>query len=83
MSMSRRDVAGALGAAVAAGLVLRSGDAEADCPNITKAIAALTAVQTDLQKAAHDYNGHRASALTAVNNSLTELGACLQAQQCR
>ena len=42
---NKRDMAAVVGAAVAAGLVLRSGAAEADCPNIVKAIDSLTKAQ--------------------------------------
>jgi hypothetical protein len=83
MEMTRRDAAGAFGAALAVGLLLKPRDAAADCPNITKAITALTAVQGDLQKAATDFGGHKAAALKAVNEALSELGACLQSQQCK
>jgi hypothetical protein len=83
MDMTRRDAAVAVGAALAAGLVLRSNDAAADCPNIGKAIAALQSAQGDLQRAAHDFGGHRAEALAAVNTALDKLGLCLQAAQCK
>jgi hypothetical protein len=83
MNVTRRDAAGVLGAALAVGLVLRSGEASADCPNITKALEALQKAQGDLQRAAHDYGGHRQEALNAVNTAIDQLGKCLQAAQCK
>ncbi len=83
MDVTRRDAAVTIGAALAAGLMLGSKDAEADCPNIVKAIAALQLAQGDLQRAAHDFGGHRADALKAVNNALDQMGLCLQAPQCK
>jgi hypothetical protein len=82
MSVSRRDVAAGLGALAAAVVALRASDAEADCPNIDKAIKALTAAQADLQNAKHDFDGHRAKALQDVNAALTSLGLCLGCKQC-
>jgi hypothetical protein len=83
MNVTRRDMAAVVGAAVAAGLVLRSGAAGADCPNIVRAIDSLTKAQGDLQNAAHDYDGHRQEALDAVNHALDKLGKCLQSHQCK
>ena len=83
MNVTRRDAAGVLGAALAVGLVFRADDASADCPNITAALPILTKVQGDLQKAAHDFGGHRQDALNAVNAALSELGKCQQAAQCK
>jgi anti-sigma-K factor RskA len=82
MDMTRRDAAAAVGAALAVGLVFRASDAEADCPNIIKAVAALQAAQTDLKNAAHDYDGHRADALKAVDAALSQLNICLKSAQC-
>jgi hypothetical protein len=83
MDMTRRDAAAAVGAALAVGLVFRAGEAEADCPNIVKATAALVAAQTDLKNAAHDFDGHRADALKAVDAALTQLQMCLKSAQCK
>jgi hypothetical protein len=81
--MSRRDVAGSLAAAVAGGLVFRSTDAAADCPNIVLAIQALQKAQSDLTSAKSDYNGHKHDALLAVQGALTQLGYCVQSPQCK
>jgi hypothetical protein len=83
MNMSRRDVAGAIAATVAAGFVLRSTDAEAGCPNIANAVGPLQAAQRDLADAKHDYGGHRADALAAVNEALRQLGLCLTYTGCK
>jgi hypothetical protein len=83
MSMTRRDAAAAVGAALAAGLLLRPGKAEAACPNIEAAIKALEAAQNDLKHAAHDFGGHRADALLAVDAALKQLGLCLGYKQCK
>lgn len=78
--MNRREAVGSL---LLGGLALATiGQAEAACPNIDAAIKALTAAKSDLQNAAHDYNGHRADALKAVNAALSQLGLCLQSKQC-
>ncbi len=82
MSMTRRDAAAAVGAALAAGLLFREGTADAACPNIDNAIKALTAAQADLQRAAHDFNGHKVAALQAVDAAIKQLGLCLQVKQC-
>jgi hypothetical protein len=47
-------------------------------PKIYNAINALGAAEGDLQNAAHDYCGHRAAALGAVQNALKQLRAAVQ-----
>jgi hypothetical protein len=83
MSMTRRDAATAVGAALAVGLVFRSGTAEARCPNIEGGVSALKLAKAELNQAAHDFNGHRADALKAIDAALTQLGLCLQHPQCK
>jgi len=46
-------------------------------PLIRQAISALEAAKRDLQRAAHDYCGHRVDALDAVNRALTQLKLAL------
>ena len=46
-------------------------------PMIRRAINALDAARTDLQQAAHDFKGHRAEALEAVNRAQSELRQAL------
>ena len=45
-------------------------------PLIRRAVVALGAARTDLQKAAHDYCGHRVAALEATNAALNQLHCC-------
>jgi hypothetical protein len=47
-------------------------------PNIYKAINALGAAEGDLQNAAHDYCGHRAESLGAVQHALAQLKLAIQ-----
>ena len=47
-------------------------------PEIRKAIAALERAKTDLQRANHDFGGHRAAALEACNNAIAQLKLALQ-----
>jgi hypothetical protein len=47
-------------------------------PEIRKAIAALERAKTDLQRANHDFGGHRAEALEACNNAIAQLKLALQ-----
>jgi hypothetical protein len=82
MSMTRRDVAAAVGAALATGLVFRSGTAQAACPRIHDAIDKLNGVVGELQAAAKDYGGHKAAAIQACQGALTQLGYCLSSTQC-
>lgn len=50
-------------------------------PMIRKAINALERAKDDLQDAAHDYCGHRAEALEATNNAITQLRLALQSDR--
>jgi hypothetical protein len=47
-------------------------------PKIRHAIKALEAARDDLQDASHDFGGHRAEALEAVNNAIKQLQEALQ-----
>jgi hypothetical protein len=46
-------------------------------PLIRRAINALDAARTDLQQAAHDFKGHRAEALEAINRAQNQLRQAL------
>jgi predicted solute-binding protein len=48
-------------------------DAKEVHPHIAAAIRELTATKTDLQTAAHDFGGHRAAALKAVDEAIKQL----------
>jgi len=47
-------------------------------PEIRKAIAALERAKTDLQRASHDFGGHRAEALAACDKAIEQLKLALQ-----
>ncbi len=47
-------------------------------PAIRAAIEALEKAKYDLQHAAHDFGGHRAEALEAVDNAIKQLHAALE-----
>lgn len=47
-------------------------------PEIRKAIAALERAKVDMQRANHDFGGHRADALTACDNAIAQLRLALQ-----
>ena len=47
-------------------------------PEIRKAIAALERAKTDLQRANHDFGGHRAEALAACDKAIEQLKLALQ-----
>ncbi len=47
-------------------------------PNIQKAIHVLEMAKGDLQKAAHDFGGHRADALAACDKAIEQLKLALQ-----
>jgi hypothetical protein len=47
-------------------------------PEINRAIRALEVAKAHLQKAAHDFGGHRAEALEAVDKALEQLKLALQ-----
>ncbi len=46
-------------------------------PEIHKAMRKLRGAKSDLDKAAHDYAGHKAKAIEAINQALEELRAAL------
>jgi hypothetical protein len=50
-------------------------------PKIRQAIHALQAAKEDLEDASHDFGGHRAEALEAVNNALKQLQEALEADK--
>ena len=86
MSMTRRSAA--LAIAALGGLTAASQLAEAQQPKlkegrerhprIRQAIRALEGAKDDLQRAAHDFGGHRAEALEACNNAIRQLQQALQ-----
>ncbi len=47
-------------------------------PAIRKAIAALERAKTDMQRASHDFGGHRAAALEACDRAIEQLRLALQ-----
>jgi hypothetical protein len=47
-------------------------------PRIHAAINALSAAAAELKAAPHDFNGHRADALKAIDKALTQLNLCMQ-----
>jgi hypothetical protein len=47
-------------------------------PEIRKAIAALERAKTDLQRADHDFGGHRVAALAACDRAIEQLKLALQ-----
>jgi hypothetical protein len=47
-------------------------------PKIRAAIRALDAAKADLNKAAHDFGGHRVDALAAIDKAQEQLNLCLQ-----
>lgn len=47
-------------------------------PKIKAAIRALEAAKADLNKAAHDFGGHRVDALAAIDKAEEQLNLCLQ-----
>jgi hypothetical protein len=47
-------------------------------PEIRKAITALEHAKTDLQRANHDFGGHRAEALAACDKAIEQLRLALQ-----
>jgi len=48
-------------------------------PNIEAAIKALEKAKAELQKASHDFGGHKVSAIGAADTAITELKAALAA----
>ena len=47
-------------------------------PNLDKAIHALEAAKGDLNKAPHDFGGHKADALAACDEAIKQLGLAKQ-----
>lgn len=47
-------------------------------PRIRSAIRELEAAKVELQKAPHDFGGHRVDAVRAVDNAITQLKLALQ-----
>ncbi len=50
-------------------------------PEIHKAIRKLRGAKSDLGKAAHDYAGHKAKAIEAINQALAELRAAIDSDK--
>jgi len=48
-------------------------------PELHKAMRKLRGAKSDLEKAAHDYGGHKLKAIEAINQALTELRAAIAA----
>ncbi len=42
-------------------------------PELHKALKSLRAAKSDLEKAAHDYGGHKAHAIEAINHAMEEV----------
>ena len=85
-TMTRRSAtAAALGGAVAASVAAfaRAARAEGHCPNIHKAYLALDMAKGELERAAHDFCGHRAEALEAVNHALEQLRRAEACDKCK
>ena len=50
-------------------------------PEIHKALKRLGAAKRDLEKAAHDFGGHKAAAIQAINQAIGELEAALHSDK--
>ena len=50
-------------------------------PEIHKAMRKLRGAKADLEKAAHDYGGHRVKAIAAIDEALGELKEALEADK--
>lgn len=50
-------------------------------PQITAAIRSLERAKAHLQKAAHDFGGHRVEAIQAIDAAIAQLKTCLQYDQ--
>jgi hypothetical protein len=50
-------------------------------PEIHKAISKLKGAKEDLEKAAHDYGGHKVKAIEAINHAIEELNAALSSDK--
>jgi hypothetical protein len=83
MSVTRRDVAGVLGAAVATLVFFRTKEAKASkCGNIDAAVGSVNAALSSCSNAADDYGGKKAQAVAALKNALSLLQACQTQPQC-
>jgi hypothetical protein len=79
MDMKRRTaLTGVALAGVALAGLLSEADARERHPAIRRAINALEAAKSDLDRADHDFGGHRAAAIEAINRALEQLGLALQ-----
>ena len=78
MTFSRRNAI--IGAAATGGIALAASlaDAQEKHPEIRRAIRALEAAKGDLNHAAHDFGGHRADALRACDEAISQLNICLK-----
>jgi hypothetical protein len=65
----------AIAVAAATGLALAAGAAEAQerHPKIDQAIRALEAAKADMQRARHDFGGHRDDAIRACDQAIEQL----------
>lgn len=72
--------AATFGALAAGAALLTAGPAEAfeHHPAIRRAIGALEAARADLQRANHDFGGHRVAAMDAIDRALEQLRLALQ-----
>lgn len=50
-------------------------------PELHKALRKLKAAKQDLEKAAHDYNGHKSKAIESINQAIEELKAALESDK--
>ena len=50
-------------------------------PELHKVMRKLRGAKADLEKAAHDYGGHRVKAISAINAALEELKAALESDK--
>jgi len=50
-------------------------------PELHKAMRKLRGAKQDLEKAAHDYGGHKAAAIADINSALQELQAALDSDK--
>jgi hypothetical protein len=71
----RLKVLAAVGALALVGAGYGVGFAQGNQPHMQNALAALQTAQAELQVAAQDKGGHRATALSLVNQAITEVQA--------
>ena len=50
-------------------------------PELRKALRKLRGAKADLEKAAHDYDGHKAKAIEAINHAIEELKAATESKE--